>query len=197
MSSSAKASKSAKKAAKKAGAVREKFKPELKLAVLTEAGYRCGNPTCRGILALDLHHLDQVSNGGGNIAPNLIALCPTCHALHHRGTIPQSALYLYKAILVSLTRAFDLDAIDKLIFLRKSQSEPLKISGDGVLSFARLIASDLASFELQEENGPIVLYSVQLTPTGCQLIDGWIEGDRGAVQRALSLKSTLAKAPQT
>jgi hypothetical protein len=26
-------------------------------AVLTEAGYRCAVPTCRNILALDLHHI--------------------------------------------------------------------------------------------------------------------------------------------
>lgn len=197
MSSSVKASKNAKKVPKKTGGERKKFNVDLKLAVLTEAGYRCGVPTCRSILALDLHHLDQVSNGGGNVETNLIALCPTCHALHHRGTIPRSALYLYKAILVSLTRAFDLDAIDKLIFLKSSQAKKLRISGDGVLSFARLIAGDLASFQLEMENGPMLLYSVELTQTGCQLIDGWIKGDRNAVEKALSHATGAANNSQT
>ena len=32
--------------------------------VLTEAGYRCAVPTCRGILALDLHHIWEVVAGG-------------------------------------------------------------------------------------------------------------------------------------
>jgi hypothetical protein len=32
--------------------------------VLTEAGYRCSVPTCRGILALDLHHVVPVPADG-------------------------------------------------------------------------------------------------------------------------------------
>jgi hypothetical protein len=45
--------------------------------VLTEAGYRCALPTCRQILAIDLHHILEVREGGGNELHNLIALCPT------------------------------------------------------------------------------------------------------------------------
>lgn len=43
--------------------------------VLMEAGYRCAVPTCRNILAIDLHHIVQVSIGGGNDLANLLARC--------------------------------------------------------------------------------------------------------------------------
>ena len=61
------------------------------LAVLTEAGYRCAVPTCRTILAIDLHHMVEVGKGGTNDPANLVALCPTCHALYHRGTIKKES----------------------------------------------------------------------------------------------------------
>lgn len=79
---------------------RKRVPKAIRLAVLTEAGYRCAVPTCRTILAIDLHHLVQVSDNGSDEAANLLALCPTCHALHHRGEIPREALLLYKANLV-------------------------------------------------------------------------------------------------
>src|SRR5438034_11221590 len=85
--------------------------------VLTEAGYRCAVPTCRVILALDIHHIWEVAAGGGDEPFNLIALCPTCHALYHRGTISADSIYAYKAMLVAISRAFDLDAVDRLMFL--------------------------------------------------------------------------------
>jgi predicted restriction endonuclease len=75
------------------------------VAVLTEAGYRCAVPTCRSILAIDLHHMEEVSEGGANAPGNLLALCPTCHALYHRGAIQRESIYTWKSILVSLSHA--------------------------------------------------------------------------------------------
>src|SRR2546430_17212459 len=88
-----------------------------KVIVLTEAGYRCAVPTCRTILALDMHHIWEVSAGGGDEPSNLIALCSFCHDLYHRGTISSDSIYVYKAMLVAITRAFDLEAIDRLLSL--------------------------------------------------------------------------------
>ncbi len=98
---------------------RERVKLPIKTVtiVLTEGGYRCAVPTCRNILALDLHHIWEVSAGGGDGPENLVALCPTCHALYHRGTIAQDSIYAYKSMLVAIGRAFDLEAIDRLLFL--------------------------------------------------------------------------------
>ena len=78
--------------------------------VLAEAGYRCAVPTCRTILAIDLHHIEPVSDGGSGLAENLVALCPTCHALHHRGTIPIEAIRAYKRALAELLQRPDLEA---------------------------------------------------------------------------------------
>src|SRR3970282_2244198 len=120
--------------------------------VLTEAGYRCAVPTCRTILALDIHHIWEVSAGGSGDLSNLIALCPTCHTLYHRGTIRQESIYVYKAMLVAITRAFDVEAIDRLLFLESCKKDFLVVSGDGLLHFARLIAARLASVDQQYNN---------------------------------------------
>ena len=168
---------------------RERTKLSLKTVtlVLTEAGYRCAVPTCRGILALDMHHIWEVSAGGGNDPSNLIALCPTCHALYHRGTISGDSIYAYKAMLVAISRAFDIEAIDKLLFLHKLPDNLLVVSGDGVLQFARLVAADLATFQLKANNAwQLVTYSVFLTQKGRMLVDAWMAGDRSTLTSALS-----------
>jgi hypothetical protein len=159
---------------------------DVTVMVLTEAGYRCAVPTCRGILALDIHHMVEVSENGGNAVENLLPLCPSCHALYHRGTIKKESIYAWKALLVSLTKAFDVFVVDQLLFLNKPQTPNLGVSGDGVLQFARLIAAGLATFKLKLKNGPLLLYSVYLTETGKQLVSAWSSGDRTKVEKVLS-----------
>ena len=164
------------------------------LRVLTEAGYRCAVPTCRNTLAMDLHHIWQVSEGGKNDPANLVALCPYCHGLHHRGTIPAEAIYVYKALLVSLSQAFDLEGIDRLLFLSKIKAKPLIVSGDGVLAFSRLIAADLASFSLQaNNNGQLVTYSIRISERGRQLIEVWKSGNRGELAKLMSGEKSAIK----
>src|SRR5713101_27259 len=108
---------------------------DVKVQVLTEAGYRCAVPTCRNILALDLHHIVEVKGGGPNEASNLLALCPTCHALYTRGTISREAINTWKLMLVTLNHAFDQESISNLLFLYHTQKETyarvLKIMKDG------------------------------------------------------------------
>lgn len=156
-----------------------------RIAVLTEAGYRCAVPTCRGILALDLHHIVEVADGGSNDAQNLLALCPTCHALFTRGTIDRRSIELWKGMLVALGQAFDVHAIDQLVFLANLPARQLQISGDGVLQFARLIGAGLAEFLLTMQNGPLILYEVRLTSRGQALVTAWRTGDRAGLQTAL------------
>lgn len=163
---------------------------KLRTQILTEAGYRCAVPTCRGILALDIHHIWEVSGGGGDDPGNLIALCPTCHALYHRGTISEESIYVYKSILVSLSQAFDRDTIDKLIFLSKAPTDTLALSGDGVLSFSRLISADLATFTCKANNAwQLVTYTVSLTQKGKQFVAAWTSGNRSVVEKALGVTS--------
>jgi len=155
-------------------------------AVLTEAGYRCAVPTCRTILTLDIHHIDEVSHGGGDVVLNLIALCPNCHRLYHTGTIPRDAIYAYKAMLVAISRAFDLDAVDRLLFLNACPKDFLIVSGDGLLHFARVIAAGLATVELKANNNwQIVTYAVNISGKGKLIIDAWRQGDRARLSQVL------------
>jgi len=158
----------------------------LKREVLSEAGYRCAVPTCRNILAIDLHHIIEVQENGPNELSNLIALCPTCHALYTRGTITRDAINSWKTMLVSLNHAFDKESISNLLFLKKAPPNSLAISGDGVLKFSHLIASELAGYKLIMQNGPIVLYQVFLTEKGNRIIEAWFSGNRDDVRNALS-----------
>lgn len=82
----------------KKGSERKRLSVANQTAVLTEAGYRCAVPTCRGILALQIHHIWEVHKGGGNDLTNLIALCPTCHTLYHNDTITVESIYTWKAM---------------------------------------------------------------------------------------------------
>ena len=170
------------------GKPRERVNLPLKtrVIVLTESGYRCAVPTCRGILALDMHHIWEVSAGGGSDPSNLIALCPTCHALYHRGNIKAESVYVYKAMLVAITRAFDVEAIDRLLFLESCEKDFLVVSGDGLLHFSRLIAAGLATVELKSNNNwQLVTYAVNIQDKGRQLIEAWKQGDRTRLRQVM------------
>ena len=158
----------------------------LKREVLAEAGYRCAVPTCRTILAIDLHHIVEVEKDGPNELSNLLALCPTCHALYTRGTISRDAINVWKTILVALNHAFDKESISNLLFLKQTANNMLPISGDGVLKFSHLIASGLAEYKLVVQNGPFLLFVVCLTPKGNSIIDAWFSGNRDEVRQALN-----------
>jgi hypothetical protein len=147
---------------------------QVALDVLTEAGYRCGVPTCRGVLALDLHHLIPVRDGGQNTVANLIALCPTCHALFERGTIQRPSILAWKAYLRSLSHAYDHAAIDLLWFLKKTPG--FKCSGDGIAAFARLVGSGLAELEVTPQ-GFHALVGVRLSAEGTRILEGWEAAD--------------------
>ena len=132
--------------------------------VLTESRYRCAVPTCRGILALDTHHLWEVAAGGGDESANLITLCPNCHALCHRGTISQESIYAYKSMLVAIGRAFDIEAVDRLLFVSICPKDYLVLSGDGILHFSRLIAAGLVAVEQKANNvWQLVTYAVNIS----------------------------------
>ena len=165
---------------------RTKLSLKLKTIVLTESGYRCAVPTCRNILALDMHHIYQVSDNGADDPSNLIALCPTCHTLYHRKTISSDAIYAYKAMLVAISRAFDLEAVDQLLFLEPLRKDFLVVSGDGVLTFGRLIAAGLASVQMKSNNNfQLVTYSVSISPKGRLLVDAWRQGDRTRLRKVM------------
>lgn len=143
---------------------------EVRRQILHEAGYRCANPACRMVLAMNLHHLDPVSQGGSNTFDNLIALCPNCHALHHGGVIPHESLRAWKVLLLSLNEAFDKRAVDILLALRKLPKINLK--GEGMLEIAGLISSDLVKWHQHHTDS----FDITLSPKGKTFIEAWVSG---------------------
>src|SRR5258707_14432532 len=133
-----------------------------------------------------MHHIWEVSAGGSDDPSNLIALCPTCHALYHRGTITQESVYVYKSMLVAITRAFDVAAIDQLLFLESCRQDFLVVSGDGLLHFGRLIAAGLASTDQKaNSNWQIVTYVINISDKQRHLIDAWKRGDRTRLRQTI------------
>jgi hypothetical protein len=176
-------------------AAKPKIEAQVRRQVLIEAGYRCAVPTCRTILAIDLHHLDPVSKGGGNTPDNLLALCPTCHALHHRGDIPAEALRVWKGMLVSLNEGINKEAKDLLLLLAMGEQErPAWYSAEGVMRLTPLIVARLVRVQPGvPEMAPRQFagaypwpgaYHVSLTDKGHAVIAAWKAGDATALATA-------------
>ena len=92
---------------------RKPIPDHIKEALLIEQGYKCGNPRCWTILKsaiLEDHHIEYVSEGGGNEPSNLLALCPTCHTMHHHGMISRDAIRHWKKLIVALDGPSDREA---------------------------------------------------------------------------------------
>ena len=171
---------------------RKKTPIDTKQLVLHEAGYKCANPACRHIITLDIHHLEYVSNGGSDDPENLLPLCPNCHALHHAKKIPITSLRAWKMLLLAFNEAFDRKSIDILLALSK-QGIVRRITGDGVMQLAALIASDM--IEIKEYPHQIIgtsipvssqveqMYCVSLTNKGYRLVENWKKGDQEAAVR--------------
>jgi hypothetical protein len=163
---------------------RASFSTATKTQVLHEGGYKCANPACRTILTLDIHHLEYVSQGGSDSAENLLALCPNCHALHHRGHIPCESLRAWKMLLLSLNEGFPRQTMDLLLGLAKldAKVKNLVVSGEGVLQCAGLIASDLVVVVMLHAMPGEELYAheerylLRLSDKGRSLIEAWKRG---------------------
>jgi hypothetical protein len=147
--------------------------------VLHEAGYRCANPACRTILTLDIHHLEYVSEGGGDEPENLLPLCPNCHSLHHQGNIPRESVRGWKMLLISLNEALDRRAVDLLLTLDILGGIP--VSPDGLLHCSPVLGSRLAKVGGVEPSMYAgIAYRVVLTEKGKLFVESWKKGDQRA-----------------
>lgn len=82
-------------------------------------------------------------------------------------------------MLIAITGAFDIEAIDRLLFLNSCSKDLLVVTGDGLLHFGRLIAAGMASFEQKANNNwQLVTYTVNISDKGRRLIEAWKQGDR-------------------
>ncbi len=143
--------------------------------VFHEAGYKCTNPVCRGILTIEIHHLEYVSKDGSNDPDNLLPLCPNCHTLHHHGSIPIESLRSWKMLLLSLNEAFNRRSVDLLLALDKLGE--LFLSGEGLLNCASLVSSDMISVEVQpyahQEQVFNAVYYIKLSNKGRAFVEAW------------------------
>jgi hypothetical protein len=162
------------------------------MAVLSEAGYRCGNPRCNHVITLQLHHIQWVRDGGGDEPSNLLALCAYCHELHTQGHISAEAIRLWKGLLLALNHAFDRESMDLMRFLRDTAEHKLTFSSDGVLKFARLIANGYVEIARTVQPGDIEtsvsVHDIQLTEAGHELLEAWLSGDEERYQHLLSVQ---------
>jgi hypothetical protein len=171
-------------------------------AVLVEAGYKCANPVCRNVLALEVHHIIWVKEGGSSTVENLLALCGHCHDLHTAGHIPSTAIYTWKGLLVSLNNP-SRAAVDLLLVLYEedrrlangdtSEHPPFRFTGDGLGSLAPLMTSGLVRISRRLLGGVTAWgggspqYEVQLTDRGRLLVEAWRSGDVAEIERVLAL----------
>lgn len=165
------------------GKRRQSIPAAIKLEVLTEAGFMCGNPVCRRVLTLDIHHITPVSDNGGNESQNLLPLCPNCHALHTRRVIPQAVIRHWKGMLLALNHAFPREAVDMLLLLHKIQGQQFFISGDGLLKIACLIVAGLVTHNnlrcwmIGSQGSEAFGTYISLTEKGRTLVETWLSGD--------------------
>jgi hypothetical protein len=164
---------------------RKGLSTDVRTLVLHECGYRCANPICRMVLTLEIHHLEQVAEGGTNDAYNLLPLCPNCHTLHHRGIIPIESLRSWKHLALALSHAFDARLVDLLLTLQRLGR--VWVSGDGVLQCSPGVASGLIKTEAYVTPNN---YVVSLTDKGKRFVDAWLAGNErdaiGAVETSSS-----------
>ena len=154
---------------------RKSLPADARQLVLHECGYKCANPACRMILTLEIHHMEQVAEGGSNEPSNLLPLCPNCHTLHHNGVIPLVSLRAWKHLLLALNQAFDSRLIDLLLTLHKL--EKVWVTGEGVLQCAAGVASGLITVEsrVNADN-----YFVRLSEKGRRFVNEWEAGNEQA-----------------
>ncbi len=159
-----------------------------KQAVLLEAGYMCANPRCRMCLALDLHHIVQVSESGTNAPSNLLCICPNCHALHHRGVIPRSALRVWKGAIVALGVSSRAN-IDQLLQLHR-MAKDLAFRNATFTPDALLLVAPLISAGFVAPGGGMIssresYFRLELTEKGRLLVEAWLAGSEEQWEKAL------------
>jgi hypothetical protein len=142
------------------------------------------------VLTLEVHHIEYVSEGGGNGPDNLLVLCPNCHTFHHSGHIPRESLRSWKFLLLALNEAFDRRSIDTILALHALGG--VVVWGDGLLACAALVASGLVSVEEQDEfvemegilgkhtDRRTAKYWIELSARGKVFVEGWKRGDQRA-----------------
>ena len=183
-----------KRSSPRKAAPRRKPSPAVRQLVLVESGYKCGNPTCRAMLTLQLHHIEWVKDGGLSDPGNLLPLCGYCHDLHTQGRIPAEAIRVWKGILVSLSSGTP-GAADLLLHLSRMQSDRFAkyfaYNAGDLLPLAPLLNAGLVHADFKRghsggSDGPTASFEVRLTDRGEALVAAWKSGQGDALTAALA-----------
>jgi len=180
---------------KRSTAKRKKVDSDIKLLVLLESGYKCGSPTCRNVLTLQLHHIVWVRDGGGNEPENLLPLCGHCHDLHTAGHIPDAAIRVWKSA-ISALNSVHRGAADSLLHLERMSRLSVRgnsfYSNGDLLLVAPLINAGLVRAVPWEINALVMMtpfgtFELALTERGIDFVEAWRAGNEhsfdGAVQQ--------------
>ena len=90
-------------------------------------------------------------------------------------------------MLIAIGRAFDVQTIDKLIFLDSLKTDFLIVSGDGLLHFDRVIAAGFATVEQKANNNfQLVSYAVNISDKGRMMVSAWKEGKISELKKVLT-----------
>jgi hypothetical protein len=183
---------------------RKKISPAVKQLVLAEAGHKCANPNCRATITLELHHIEWVKDGGGNVVANLLPLCGYCHGLHTQGHIPRESIETWKYLLESLNNPHRASADLLLVLYREEQEAqakkaaqqahaPFIFTGDSLGFLSGLLTSGLIEISSRAFNyghmlGGHPYFEVTLTAKGRALMKAWLDGTRTGSTAALSMQ---------
>lgn len=167
------------------------LRSSVKLKVLSEGAYRCGVPTCRGLLAVDPSPFVRLDENRIANASNFIALCPACRQLQEKGAISRNALSTYKSCLVTLSTAFDARAIDVLLFLATAPRDSLVVSGDAVLTLMNLLTTGFVDVMGTTGGDSEVRYAVSITSKGQSVVNAWKGGNLKAFRTAVDGRRVL------
>lgn len=160
-----------------------------KQVVLAEAGYKCGNPTCRVYLTLELHHIVWVKDSGSNDPSNLLPLCPNCHSLHTYGKIKAHAIRMWKSALQTLNNPNRASADVLLVLYDEMRAAkdnkhhvPFAYTGDSLGTLAGLLTAGLVEITMRNPNyghfgGGTPYFQVALTEKGIGFVETWRRGD--------------------
>ncbi len=126
---------------------------QLKRALLTEAGYRCAIPTCRGTSSLQFEHIDEWHKVKEHKFENMIILCANCHARVTSKEIHKDAIRKYKNNLAILTGRYTTAEWRLLDFILDNSPDAVDQNGKVRLRFPQ---SDQVTYYGLVKDGYIV-----------------------------------------
>jgi hypothetical protein len=161
---------------------------EVERSVLVEAGHRCAIPTCRQT-PVEIAHVEPFAQVRKHEFPNLIALCPTCHARYDRGEIDRKAMRQYKANLGLLASRYGEVERRVIEYFAENPNESVVHLPGGMQILVRYLVKDgyldvgepyMASAVTQGGIQSMLVESLcpyVLTPTGRDFVTSWVEAN--------------------